>query len=157
MEIMQPYMPAPEAPGARRIDYYQDPQSFVLGQDPKTMPYGPREDGTPKGEGFFGKITRTDDPSKFSTELSASSDFKVNGRTVLFPLLVPTLTKEEIDLLMSDKPIPNTIYQKAEDFAKARLSKGLSPFASPGEQTALPPTKADAVHEGFQEEAATLK
>jgi hypothetical protein len=156
-EIMQQYTPDPEKPGARRIDYYQHPQSFVLGQNPKTMPYGPREDMTPKGEGFFGKIPRTDHPKMFSTELSASTDFKINGRTVLFPLLVPTLTKEEIDGLVSGKPVPDDVYRKAEDFAKARLSKGLSPFASPGEQVPLPTSQQGSFRQGFQEETEKMK
>jgi hypothetical protein len=146
--------PEPEAPGTRRIDYYQHPQQFVLGQHPATMPYGPREDGTPKGEGFFGKIPRKDDPKAFSTELSASTDFKINGRTVLFPLLVPTLTREEIDALVSGQPPTPDIYNKAEEFAKARLRKGLSPFAAHGEQVPLPQSEEDAMQTGFTKAAA---
>lgn len=142
----------PPTSGKRRIDYYQHPGSFVLGQDPKTMPYGPREDGTPKGEGYFGLLPRRDDPSSISSELSASTDFKIQGRTVLFPLLVPTLTHEEIQLLLSGAQATAAIYRKAEDFARARIRAGKSPFAEKGEQMPLPKSTDDLMREGYEAE-----
>jgi len=94
-------------------------------------PYGTRfaEDlGAPtaKGKGYFGEIP--DAQGRPMTELSSA--YEDNGKLVPHPLVVPTLTKEEIDLLKMG--IPNEqIYQKAEDWAKSRLEQGQSPFATP--------------------------
>lgn len=162
--VSTPSTTTPAVP-KRRIDYYQNPQTFVL--DPSKRgpaPYGMREDGTPKGEGFFGKIPRTDDPKMVSTELSASTDFKVNGRTVLFPLIVPTLTKEQLDYLVSTTGPPNRddpkavameqeIVQKAEAHARERIAKGKSPFAESNERHPLPVTEEEAMQQGFQSES----
>jgi len=58
--------------------------------DPSPTPervksYGAREDGTPKGPGFFGEVPRLDDPEMFSGELSATGDLKTpDGKPVLF-------------------------------------------------------------------------
>ena len=94
-------------------------------------PYGTRfaEDlGAPtaKGKGYFGEIP--DAQGRPMTELSSA--YEDNGKLVPHPLVVPTLTKKEIDLLKMG--IPNEqIYQKAEDWAKSRLGQGQSPFATP--------------------------
>lgn len=94
-------------------------------------PYGTRfaeELGAPtaKGKGYFGAITNAE--GRPMTELSSA--YEQNGKLVSHPLIVPTLTKEEIDLLKMG--IPNdTIYKKAEDWAKSRLEQGQSPFATP--------------------------
>jgi hypothetical protein len=46
---------------------------------------------------------------------------------------VPTLNKQEIDLLrMGIEPTPE-IYKKAQDYAQQRIGAGQSPFASPQE------------------------
>ena len=130
--------------------------------------YGNRTDGTPKGPGFFGELPRTDNPSNFSSELSATADLKTpDGKPVLFPLLVPTLTKDEIhhllstDKLNSEDPkaraIEGAIYHKAQAHAEQRMSKGLSPFASPGEQVTPPASLGESVRQGFQEEMKGLK
>ena len=80
-----------------------------------------------KGKGFFGPIpTVQGDPM---TELSSA--FDVNGRTIQYPLIVPTLTAQEIDILSrGGEPTPE-IYDKAERFALYRIQQGLSPFATP--------------------------
>jgi len=94
-------------------------------------PYGTRfaeQMGTPtaKGKGYFGVIP--DSEGRAMTELSSA--YEQDGKLVPHPLVVPTLTKEEIDLLKMG--IPNEqIYQKAEDWAKSRLGQGQSPFATP--------------------------
>lgn len=66
-----------------------------------------------------------------STELSVSSSDLVDkqGKEVLFPLLVPTLTKKEINSLLAGKKISDVIFNKAINHARNRISKGLSPFA----------------------------
>ena len=98
-------------------------------------PYGYREDGTFKGEGYYGKIPRVDKPWMFSTELSATGDLKdANGKPVLYPLLAPGLSRQQIDSLMSDGPVSDEIYNLAEAFAAQRLKEGKSPFARYGEK-----------------------
>lgn len=86
-------------------------------------PYGLRYgSGTPKGSGYLGKLNQKD--GGFSTEISSESDI---GE---YPLIVPTLTKQELGLLLSDQKPTKEIYQKAESWAKSRLKKNESPFAS---------------------------
>jgi len=98
--------------------------------DLPTPGYGNRTDGTPKGTGFFGELQRPD--GKVSTELAIGVNF--DGQEVEIPSLVPTLTQEEIDYLLSGgKPTPE-IVQKAVVHAKQRMTQGRSPFAEEGEQ-----------------------
>ena len=65
-----------------------------------------------------------------SSELSVTSSDLVDatGNEVLFPLLVPTLTKDEISLLLSGKRSSDAIFRKAIEHARKRISEGLSPF-----------------------------
>ena len=90
-------------------------------------PYGMRY-GTiaPKGKGYFGELKRPDGYS--STELS--SEFEYKGGKVEYPLIVPTLSEEEINLLLSGAAPTDDILDKAESWAKSRIDSGLSPFAS---------------------------
>ena len=99
-------------------------------------PYGMREDGTPKGLGFFGKIQNTANPDKVSTELSF--DFDVDGQNILAPLMVPGLTKKELDWLLSGKQPTAEIYNKAQEFALQRLREGKSQWAAPDERHPVP-------------------
>jgi len=95
--------------------------------------YGKRLDGTNKGDGYFGRLKRPD--GNISTEISA--DAEVDGRRILYPLLVPTLDKSEIDFLLRDGTDEKTldrIHNKAIDHALKRIQAGKSPFAGPGEQ-----------------------
>jgi hypothetical protein len=78
--------------------------------------------GFPKGSGYLGKLPTTD--GRMSTEISSESDI---GE---YPLIVPTLTKEELGLLLSDGKPTEDIYNKAESWAKSRIGKGQSPFAN---------------------------
>ena len=97
--------------------------------------YGLREDGTPKGLGYFGELKRPD--NNVSTELSFDFDHPDYGN-VFAPLLVPTLTKDEIDHLLSDKKPTPEIYQKAQDFAVQRLKAKQPTFAMPNEIYPVP-------------------
>ena len=80
-----------------------------------------------KGRGYMGVMpTSVGEPM---TELSSS--FEINGQTIQHPLVVPTLSAQELELLrMGGKPTPE-IYQKAQQFALGRIQQGLSPFATP--------------------------
>ena len=63
------------------------------------------------------------------TELSSS--FELDGKVIQHPLIVPTLTAQELQhLQMGGEPTPD-IYSKAQQFALSRLQQGLSPFATP--------------------------
>ena len=91
-----------------------------------------RNDGkTYKGQGWLGPIKRPD--GELSTELTMSWRDVLGGTDI--PLLVPTLTQEEIDSLMSVHPskiptLPNfkSIQNKAIQHAYDRDKQGLSPF-----------------------------
>jgi len=87
-------------------------------------PYGFRADGTPKGKGFLGKILSSD--GHISTELSVTVN--IDNKEVEIPLLVPTLSKEEIEKVVNSTEIPEAIMNKAIDHALMRMKKGLSPF-----------------------------
>lgn len=85
--------------------------------------------GTLKGKGYFGEIP----VNQGGAMTEFSSAYEQDGRMVSHPLLVPTLNKQEIDLLrMGLEPTPE-IYKKAQDYAQQRISAGQSPFASPQE------------------------
>lgn len=118
------------------IDYYQ-PGGDVYGPGK----YGFREDGTLKGEGFFGMQDRSDS-SLQSSELSGSSDLQKDGKTVLYPLMQPTLNKDEYDVLLSgdlsQSPLRDSIYGKGEAHAAQRLQQGKSQWAEPGEVVPRP-------------------
>lgn len=100
----------------------------------KAPSFGPRTDGTQKGDGYFGRLSRPD--GKVSTEMSFESE--VDGQRVLGPLLVPTLSREELDLLLDGGKPTKAIYDKAIAFALDRIKQGKSPFASDGEQVPVP-------------------
>jgi hypothetical protein len=93
-------------------------------------PYGVRHSGEGvKGKGFFGSLpTKQGD---VATEMS--SEFEYKGKNVEHPLIVPTLNKAELDHLLSGKQPTETIYSKAQAFAKKRIDEGKSVFAEPTE------------------------
>jgi hypothetical protein len=99
--------------------------------------YGDRPDGTKKGRGFLGEMQRLD--GGVSTEISAG--FEIDGKEVDIPLMVPSLTKKEIDYLLNAdtqgeeffKNMPESIADKAIDHAKKRMKEGKSVFYVDGE------------------------
>lgn len=117
-------------------DIQVDPKT----QDPST--WGHRQDGTNKGSGFLGVLKRPD--GGVSTELSISTE-AVRGRD--FPLLVPTLTREEVQKVLAipeDTPhkeffkkLPKGVVEKAEAFAERRVREGKPLFATPNESPAF--------------------
>jgi len=94
------------------------------------MDYGTRADGSKKGRGYFGELKRPD--GNVSTELSIG--VSVDDREMEIPLLVPTLTKSEINRLLADKPPTDAIIKKAFDHAMTRMKQGKSPFAGDDEE-----------------------
>ncbi len=107
--------------------------------------YGLRPDGTPKGPGFLGELKRPD--GKVSTELSIGVTFE-DGKEIEIPMLVPTLTQNEINDLLSvpegtdifKHPTGESIAKKAIEHAKMRISQGKSPFIQEGEQPSSKPS-----------------
>ena len=92
--------------------------------------YMKRPDGTLKGPGFFGTLKRPD--RKVSTELSIGVN--IDGRETLIPSLVPSLTQEELDYLLRGGKMTDEIARKATEYARKRMSQGLSPFMQAGEE-----------------------
>ena len=106
----------------------------AISRQPGLAPYGMRyleegqtlSDATAKGKGYFGEIPMNQGGAM--TELSSAYD--QNGKLVSHPLIVPTLNKQEVDLLkMGLEPTPE-IYKKAQDYAQQRIGAGQSPFAT---------------------------
>jgi hypothetical protein len=82
--------------------------------------------GTVKRKGYFGEIPTNND--SMMTEFSSA--FEVGGKTVQYPLVVPTLTADELNLLRLTGEATPEIQKKAQEFALNRLSRGLDPFAT---------------------------
>jgi hypothetical protein len=101
-----------------------------------------REDGTMKGQGFFGPLQHSS--GRGATELSTGSgppaSFPYTHKDeMLYPSMVPTLSREELATMMAgDEGWPESIYRKSYDYAKGRLAQGKSPFAQVGEQYPAP-------------------
>jgi hypothetical protein len=117
----------------------------AISRKPGLAPYGMRNleqgqdinQGTVKGKGYFGEVPL--DQGGAMTELSSA--YGQDGKLVSHPLLVPTLTKQEIDLLgMGLEPTPQII-KKAQDYAQKRISAGQSTFATPQELRYPVPTE----------------
>ena len=97
------------------------------------MDFGNRADGTKKGNGYFGVIKRPD--GNVMTEISIGVG--LNGKETQVPLIVPTLTAQEMNYLLRTDPksktfmskMPSTIIDKAVDHAVMRMNEGKSPFA----------------------------
>ncbi len=96
--------------------------------------FGNRNDGTKKGMGYFGALTRPD--GAVSTELSIGVNFDGQEREI--PALVPTLTPEEVNYLLSGGKPTAAIIDKAVSHARSRIQQGLDPFAQSGEQGTAP-------------------
>jgi DNA repair protein RadC len=114
---------------------------------------GLRPDGSAKGDGWLGRLTRPD--GRVSTELSVGIDF--DGAETLIPLLVPTLSADEQRWLLENDPdpksIPEPIMAKAVAHARDRMAAGLSPF----KDVALPSqpgAEASAIDPGWWERVA---
>lgn len=98
-----------------------------------------RVDGSDKGEGFLGVLQRPD--GNVSTEISVGVN--IGGKETEIPLLVPTLTRKQVEYLLNnpvDDPskIPPAILNTATLFAQQRIAQGKSPFAQPDEQLTDP-------------------
>lgn len=100
-----------------------------------------REDGTMKGQGFFGPLQHSS--GRGATELSVSegppASFPYTHKDeILYPSMVPTLSREELETMMAGDRFPKSIYDKSYAHARGRLAQGKSPFAQVGEQYPAP-------------------
>ena len=88
--------------------------------------YGLRVDGTPKKEGFLGKLPMDD--GRVMTEQSVGVE--IDGKETLIPSIVPTLTKDEIDFMATggDPRTNDNIMNKAVKHAIDRMKRGRNPF-----------------------------
>jgi hypothetical protein len=99
--------------------------------------YMRRLDGSVKSErGFLGPI-RNNVSGRTMTEVSVGQPGSEEG---FYPLLVPTLTRDEIETIANmdlgrERP-PQAIIEKARAHAMDRIDRGLSPFYQDGEETA---------------------
>ena len=90
-----------------------------------------REDGTLKGPGWLGSMPMSDGSDQVATELSitvGASDVGQSGEDVLIPLLVPTLTRGEVEHLTDGKEATDAIVKKAIAHARKQIKAGKSPF-----------------------------
>jgi len=109
------------------------------GNDTLVPNYGLRPDGTPKDVGWLGQLQLPSGKgvaTEYSMQSQAVKD--ASGKQIDFPTLVPTLTEEEIQLMVTDiipneKDPPEPIIQKAIAHAKKRMAEGKSPFYKSGE------------------------
>ena len=106
--------------------------------DQGIAPYGSRHSGKGvKGKGYFGNLLAKD--GQTATEISSEND---KGE---YPLIVPTLTKKELNHLLSNEKPTDEIYDKAESWADTRRKIGKSPFAQPDELRLPVPNKKGGV------------
>lgn len=99
--------------------------------------WGARMDGTRKGNGFLGQLLRPD--GDISSELSF--DFDHGGKSIFAPLIVPTMSKDQLDRLLNTPDgakIDRDIYDTAQQHAIERTLRGKSTFALPNEVYPLP-------------------
>ena len=94
-----------------------------------------------KGQGFFGPVGHAS--GKMSTELSLGAGQRTSRAFThksdrLYPSMVPTLTPQELDTVVSSDEFPESVYTKARQYAEERLAQGKNPFAQPGEQYPAP-------------------
>jgi len=91
-----------------------------------------RPDGSLKGSGWLGKIPMTDGSGRYMTELTMDVD--LDGEKLYFPLIVPTLTQEELNSLSKGEKPNSIIIGKAIKHALDRKKHNLSPYSdSPSE------------------------
>jgi hypothetical protein len=91
---------------------------------PKTIDWGMRANKSKKGPGFLGTWGRPN--GGISTELSVG--VTLDGKEMEIPTMVPTLSRDEIDYLLSGAKPTREIIDKAVEHAKKRMKEGKSPF-----------------------------
>lgn len=111
--------------------------------------YGSRVDGTTKGDGYFGALRMNDGSGKVATELGIGVE--IDGKEMEIPSLVPTLSKQEVDYLLTGAAPTREIIQKASAHAERRIREGKSVWASPGEKPSLQSTQPSGLPSGARQ------
>lgn len=123
--------------------------------------YKKREDGTPAGPGYFGEIMALGREEQTAIELPIEADVWTEDglRRMLIPLIVPTLTLEELaHLVDADVAIPTEpILQKAVNHAAKRIAQGRSVFATLDDHVCPPSTLSTGELQMFQLKACFRK
>lgn len=88
------------------------------------MDYGLRKDGSKKDSGFLGALTAAN--GDVMTELSVGVN--IDGRETEIPLLVPGLTKKQLQHLLDGGAPTQEIVDLAVEHARTRMKAGKSPF-----------------------------
>lgn len=116
---------------------------------------GLRQDGTPKGPGFYGEVSEHDSPELYATELPYTV-IQFDGGMQTFPIIVPGMSYEALaHVVTGGRPTPAMI-RWANEHADARARRGLSPFAQLGEQYQLPEPRTPPVRLTDEEDAHAI-
>lgn len=123
------------------------------GNEWRPNPSDLRADGTQKGNGWLGALPRPG--GGVSSEISVGVN--LDGKETEMPLMVPGLSPEEQQWLLTNDPsdpkfaqsIPDPIMHKAVTHARQRIAQGLSPFAQPGEGAPPPAAPAGPVNDAL--------
>jgi len=107
------------------------PLAKKVKKDDLALPSGPRqnfvrEDGSVKGQGYYGPLPTGRDGA-VATELGIGVNF--GGREREIPSIVPGLTKEQLNLILSGERPDKAIIDTAVNHAVKRMKSGLSVWA----------------------------
>lgn len=127
--------------------------STLLTSGNRDYGYGQRSDGTQKGPGFLGELKNSN--GDVSTELSIGVE--IDGKEVEVPSLVPTLTKDEVQWMLDNKPPTEDISRKAAEFAKNRIASGKSPFADESDLVKNKQMPGDLILKQGEEQGITIQ
>ena len=108
---------------------------YVYHRPSRVATYSARVDGSRRGRGYFGAVAVKGDVKCFATELPVT----IGG--ILIPLIIPSLSRDELAHLVAGGDPTQPILRKAVDHAGARLGRGLSPFSGPREARVPLPRK----------------
>lgn len=118
-----------EAVTERKLKQQKEFERLMKERERGLAPYGYRPDGSPKGEGWLGKLP-IPETSDIATEYSVGVE--INGKEIDIPTLVPTLTKQEVTEVLNaakEGRFPSeAVMKKAVEHAQKRLQEGQSPF-----------------------------
>lgn len=92
------------------------------------LDFGTRPDGEQKGFGWLGPIKMNS--GDVMTE--QTFDIEMDGQKYFMPLIVPTLTPEELDWLRQGKEPTDQMFDKAVQHGIQLIKQGKSPFAPNG-------------------------
>ena len=91
--------------------------------------YGPRHNPA-DGKKYTGwKGIHINKEGKEVTEHSMG--FGMDGKEVEVPMIVPSTTKQELDIILNKGKVTPAMIKKATDHAKMRIKQGKSPFKNP--------------------------